>query len=95
MSCDRSYGVELFAVDEDDAVFWESSPSDSPADCSGGEYPDESDRSCAASDGGVGGGSPAAEAPAMNTEIPPAQAQTSSASRISPPLAMRLLPTGR
>ncbi len=22
MSCDRSYGVELFAANEDDAVFW-------------------------------------------------------------------------
>ena len=32
MSCDRSYGVELFASNEDDAVFWTKEPAGAAED---------------------------------------------------------------
>lgn len=40
MSCDRNYGVELFAADEDHAVLWTSEPDDDGEDRDEGWDPD-------------------------------------------------------
>ena len=37
MSCDRSYGVELFASNEDDAVFWTKEPAGAAEDADSAE----------------------------------------------------------
>ena len=90
MSCSGGYDVELFARDENEAVFWASSPDD----CSGSEDP--GDGPCTESGSGGGGGAGGGvEAPARSGWSTPGRLQMSSASRTLQPLAIPLLRIGR